>query len=109
MNKKAMLMTKRTLARIEARPGDRLNVRYGEVWVTQEGDLTDYVLAGGQELTLNGEPALVTALESSMVEFQRAEPSGVLASLASAVSNAAGFCAAGLSLRARMQRLQQIL
>jgi Protein of unknown function (DUF2917) len=63
------------ILRIDAARGDRLHVRFGDVWVTQHGDSKDYVLGPGQSMTLSGDGAtLAMAYKSSLLDWHRAEP-----------------------------------
>ena len=58
------------LLKIEGRKGGRLSVRSGEVWVTQHGDLNDYLLKDGDTLELNGKgTALANASKPTLLEL----------------------------------------
>ena len=63
------------LVRIDAAPGDRLQVRLGDVWVTQQGDSKDYVLRTGESMTLaGGGAALAMAYKHTSLAWYRSEP-----------------------------------
>jgi len=47
----------------------------GVVWITQQGDLHDYILGPGDTLQVAQGLTLLTALEPSMVEVERARAS----------------------------------
>lgn len=75
MKRKAILLAKGALARIEAVKEETLRVRNGSVWITQHGDRNDYLLKGGEAMALKGEGlAIVTAFEPCLLELCRAEP-----------------------------------
>ena len=61
--------------RIDARKGDRLKVRAGDVWVTQHGDSKDYVLRAGDSMTLSGQGAtLAMAYRRTSLAWYREAP-----------------------------------
>ena len=63
------------ILRIDAAKGDRLQLRSGDVWVTQHGDSKDYVLRAGDSMTLSGDgTTLAMAYKPSLLGWQRAEP-----------------------------------
>ena len=63
------------LLRIDAAPGDRLQVRLGDVWVTQQGDSKDYVLRTGESMTLSGGgAALAMAYKHTSVAWYPSGP-----------------------------------
>ena len=65
------------LLRIDAAPGDRLQVRLGDVWVTQHGDSKDYMLRTGESMTLSSEgAALAMAYKHTLLAWYRSEPRG---------------------------------
>lgn len=62
------------LLRIDAAPGDRLQVRLGDVWVTQHGDSKDYMLRTGESLTLSGGGAtLAMAYKHTLLAWYRSD------------------------------------
>lgn len=65
------------ILKIAARKGERVRVRSGEVWVTQHGDLNDYLLKAGDSLDLNGEGmVLANASKPTLLELLGSEPAG---------------------------------
>jgi len=63
------------LLRIDAAPGDKLQVRLGDVWVTQDGDSKDYVLRTGESLMLSGRgSALAMAYKRTQLAWHRSDP-----------------------------------
>jgi hypothetical protein len=63
------------LLRIDAAAGDRLQVRLGDVWITQYGDSKDYVLRTGESMTLSGKGAtLAMAYKRTLLAWYRSEP-----------------------------------
>jgi len=63
------------LLRIDAAPGDRLQVRLGDVWVTQHEDSKDYMLRTGESMTLSGRgAALAMAYKPTLLAWYRSEP-----------------------------------
>lgn len=64
--------------KIEAREGDSLHVRFGDVWVTQHKDSKDYVLKTGDSMTLSGKGAtLATAFKPTLLDLYRKDPLAV--------------------------------
>jgi len=64
------------LLRIDAGPGDRLQVRLGDVWVTQHEDSKDYMLRTGESMTLSGGgAALAMAYKHTLLAWYRSDPS----------------------------------
>jgi hypothetical protein len=85
-----------------------LEIRYGEVWVTQCNDPKDHILREGGRLSLNGEgPAIVTAYKPTLLELYGTDPIGVRQALERAaraersadVNAACGRLFAGLKTR----------
>lgn len=61
-------LSKREVLALAGRPGTRIESRCGSIWVTQDGDLRDIVLAAGQAHVLDrAGPVLVQALDSALV------------------------------------------
>jgi len=70
VRKPFFLATGRIL-RIEDGRGIRICPEDGRLWVTQEGDSRDHILAAGQSMVLErGRLTLVQALEASRFELQ---------------------------------------
>lgn len=64
--------------RIETPPHTELQLRYGEVWVTQSEDPNDYILRDRGAVTLNGHgAAIVTAYKPTLLELYGTDPIGV--------------------------------
>ena len=62
-----------TLVPFPSAPGERVRVIYGRVWVTEEGDLNDVVLANGEEVALGGRGlAVIEALTSARIQVLKA-------------------------------------
>jgi hypothetical protein len=75
MSAREFEIDKGALLRIEARAGDRLQVRLGDVWVTQHGDTKDYVLRTGESIILGGEGAtLAMAYKRTLLAWYRSAP-----------------------------------
>ena len=57
------------------RRGDVINCLNGTLWVTQEGDMKDYVLEPGQDFWVT-KPGIVVvqALENSQFKYNRKQP-----------------------------------
>lgn len=65
-------LSKRDLLSLAGRPGTRIESRHGGLWVTQDGDLRDVVLASGEAYVLDRcGPVLVQALAPALVMVQR--------------------------------------
>ena len=61
-----------TLLPLSSKRGERVRVLSGRAWVTEEGDLRDAFLAGGEEATLAGRGlAVIEALTPVRVELLR--------------------------------------
>jgi len=72
MDAREFEIEKGALLRIDPEPGDRLQVRLGDVWVTQHGDSKDYVLRSGQSMMLSGEgTALAMAYKRTQLAWYR--------------------------------------
>jgi DUF2917 family protein len=69
MSEKEFSLPRGALLVIEARPGDRLRVALGEVWVTQHEDTNDYVLEAGESMNLSakGKTLVVAHTPASLV------------------------------------------
>jgi hypothetical protein len=64
--------------KIEALEGDSVQVRSGEVWVTQHGDSKDYLLKAGDSMALSGEGvALAMACKPTLLDLHREDPRSV--------------------------------
>jgi hypothetical protein len=64
--------------KIEAFEGGSVQVRSGEVWVTQHGDSRDYLLKAGDSLALSGEGmALAMACKPTLLDLYREGPLSV--------------------------------
>ena len=75
MGAREMEIAQGATLKIEAREGDRLQVRFGDVWVTQHRDFKDYLLKSGDSMTLNGKgAALATAYQPSLLDLHRKDP-----------------------------------
>lgn len=58
------------------RCGQRIESRRGSVWITQDGDPRDVVIAGGQSHALDRDgPVYVQALDAACVQLPDAAPS----------------------------------
>lgn len=65
-------LSKRDVLSLAGRPGTRIESRRGSLWVTQDGDLRDVVLACGEAYLLDRDgPVLVQALEPALVMVER--------------------------------------
>ena len=61
----AYLMRRQTF-NLQARKGQRIECRSGQLWITQDGDPNDVILAADQSFTLDRSGhALVSALEDA--------------------------------------------
>ena len=61
-----------TLIPFPSRPGERLRILYGRVWLTEEGKLDDAFLAEGEEVDLQGRGlAVLEALKPARIEWIR--------------------------------------
>lgn len=70
MAKKEFELAKGAMLRIDAAEGDRLRVRFGDVWVTQHHDTKDYVLRAGDSMILSGKGAtLAVAYKATVLEL----------------------------------------
>ena len=77
MDAKEFEMDEGALLKIAGRKGERLRVRSGEVWVTQYGDLNDYLLKDGDSLELNDAGwTLANATQPTLLELLGDEPAG---------------------------------
>jgi len=66
------------LVKIDAMEGDRLQVRAGEVWVTQHGDSNDYLLKTGSSMALRGGGVLLAmAYKPTLLDLYRSDPLAV--------------------------------
>ena len=71
-------VTRGAVLKIEAREGDSLHVRLGDVWVTQHKDSKDYLLKTGDSMTLSGKGVtLATAFEPTLLDLHRKDPFAV--------------------------------
>ena len=60
------------LLKLDPIAGGRLNVRFGEVWVTQHKDRRDYVLKTGDSMVLNGKgTTLAMAFKPTLLDLHR--------------------------------------
>jgi hypothetical protein len=65
-------LSKRDVLSLAGRPGTRIESRQGGLWVTQDGDPRDVVLACGEACVLDRDgPVLVQALEPALVVVER--------------------------------------
>lgn len=68
-------LQKRQVFSLIGKPGQRLEVRSGEVWVTQDGDPRDLVLGAHQCFTLDRSgKVLVSALRDASFAFRTEAP-----------------------------------
>ena len=76
--------------RIEAALGARISCRSGVLWVTQEGDLRDLIVAPGESLEVRGGVTVAVALEPTVMTVVEHRTSswlqGFLAGLRSAAT-----------------------
>jgi DUF2917 family protein len=64
--------------KIDAREGDSLHVRFGDVWVTQYKDSKDYLLKTGDSMVLSGKGVtLATAYKPTLLDLYRKDPLAV--------------------------------
>ena len=64
--------------KIDAREGDSLHVRFGDVWVTQHHDTNDYLLKTGDSMVLSGKGVtLATAYKPTLLDLYRKDPVAV--------------------------------
>ena len=69
-------LQKRQVFSLIGKPGQRLEVRSGEVWITQDGDPRDLVLGAHQCFTLDRSgKVLVSALRDASFAFRTEAPS----------------------------------
>ncbi len=67
-------LSKRDVLALAGHPGTRIESCRGRLWVTQDGDRRDIVLADGQSHLLDREgPVLVQALDSAVVVVRQAK------------------------------------
>jgi hypothetical protein len=68
------------LLTFEAHPGARVRVLYGSLWLTEEGDSTDYFPRNGDEVALHSRgQALIGALGPTRVQIlDEPQPSAVV-------------------------------
>jgi hypothetical protein len=70
-----MKLVKGELLNIGRKPGAVIRVEEGAIWLTQERDITDYVLQAGDAKRLEGrDTAIVSALKDSRVQVIEPEP-----------------------------------
>jgi hypothetical protein len=56
---------------LDGAAGRRISARFGSVWVTEEGNAKDFVLAGGETLVVKGRGrTVVQALQPSYITIQ---------------------------------------
>lgn len=59
-----------TLVPFPSMPGERVRVMYGRVWLTEEGNARDAILASGEEVSLHSRGlAVVEALGPARIEW----------------------------------------
>ena len=63
-----------SIQRIDATAGDRLQVRLGDVWITQHEDSKDYMLRTGESMLLSGGVTLAMAYKRTQLAWYRSEP-----------------------------------
>ena len=62
-----------TLMPFPSAPGERVRVIYGRVWLTEEGDLNDILLANDEEVALGGRGlAVIEALTPARIQLLEA-------------------------------------
>ncbi len=70
-------LSKRDVLSLAGHPGTRIESRRGSLWVTQDGDRRDVVLADGETHLLDREgPVLVQALDAALVVVRPATQPG---------------------------------
>ncbi|MBX3618508.1 MAG: DUF2917 domain-containing protein [Rhizobacter sp.] len=68
----AFHLRRRQAVRLHARLGERVECRSGQLWVTQDGDPRDVVLAANQFFVVDRPgPVVVSALEDAAFVFRR--------------------------------------
>ena len=71
-------LPRREILAVAGRKGARIESRRGSVWVTQDGDLRDVVLAAGEVHVLEHDgPVLVQALDAALVALRPPPPAAV--------------------------------
>ena len=61
-----MPLQRRQTFRLSARRGERIECRTGQLWITQDGDMNDVILAANESFTLDRPGhTLVSALEDA--------------------------------------------
>ena len=63
-----------SIQRIDATAGDRLQVRLGDVWVTQHEDSKDYMLRTGESMLLSGGVTLAMAYKRTQLAWYHSAP-----------------------------------
>ena len=73
-------LSKRDVLSLAGRPGTRIESRRGSLWITQDGDLRDVILACGEAHVLDRDgPVLVQALDPALVVVERPANQGARA------------------------------
>jgi hypothetical protein len=91
--------------------GTRLRMRAGRVWLTQHGDIRDYIVAAGEAVLIDRDgPVVIQALSDAEIEIERCAPpartarigrrywAATAALLALSLAGVAGTLAAALAL-----------
>lgn len=71
----AVNLLRRQVIQLRARKGERIECRTGQLWLTQDGDPRDVILAANQSFVVDRSgPVVVSALEDAAFAFQRETP-----------------------------------
>lgn len=83
-----MRLAKGDLLNIGRKPGALIRVEEGALWLTQDGDITDYVVRAGETRRLDGRgTAIVSAFKDSCFQVTAPETAvGVFSALVTVLS-----------------------
>lgn len=71
----AVNLLRRQVIQVRAREGERIECRTGQLWLTQDGDPRDVILAANQSFVVDRSgPVVVSALEDAAFVYRRETP-----------------------------------